>query len=124
MSEPNQRPWWEREQPSEAPPAPRHRAVAYYRHSAQDRQENSVSIQQELVRKWAAENGVDITHEFADRGKSGLTAEGRDGFNELMDRWVKQRDDFEFVLCLDVSRWGRFSPGMVRRSAARRCAAG
>jgi len=34
--------------------------VAYYRHSARDRQENSVAIQQELVRKWAQENGVDI----------------------------------------------------------------
>src|SRR4029078_3610967 len=38
----------------------------------------------------------------------GLTAEGRDAFNDMMENWVKQRDDFEFVLCLDVSRWGRF----------------
>lgn len=54
------------------------------------------------------ENGVEIIHEFADRGKSGLTAEGRDDFNEMMEEWVKQRHDFDFVLCLDVSRWGRF----------------
>lgn len=106
--EPNQRAWWTREKPTEAPAPPRSRAVAYYRHSAQDRQENSVAIQQELVRKWAGENGVEIIHEFADRGKSGLTAEGRDGFNELMEQWVKKRTDFQFVLCLDVSRWGRF----------------
>jgi len=104
----DQRPWWETQPEDEAPPAPRYRAVAYYRHSARDRQENSVAIQQELVRKWAQENGVDIIHEFADRGKSGLTAEGRDGFNEMMNKWVKQKDDFNFVLCLDVSRWGRF----------------
>jgi DNA invertase Pin-like site-specific DNA recombinase len=87
---------------------PEFRAVAYYRHSAQDRQENSVAIQQEQVQQWARENGVDIIHEFADRGKSGLTAEGRDGFNDMMDNWVKKRGDFDFVLCLDVSRWGRF----------------
>lgn len=100
-------PWWEKPE-EEAPPPPRHPAVAYYRHSAQDRQENSVAIQQELVRKWADENGVDIIHEFADRGKSGLTAEGRDEFTGMMENWVKKRDDFRFVLCLDVSRWGRF----------------
>lgn len=104
----NQRPWWVRESPSADPAAPRFRAVAYYRHSAQDRQENSVAIQQEQVQQWARENGVEIIHEFADRGKSGLTAEGRDGFNEMMDAWVTKRKDFNFVLCLDVSRWGRF----------------
>jgi DNA invertase Pin-like site-specific DNA recombinase len=100
--------WWVRDNTSSEPPAPRFRAVAYYRHSAQDRQENSVSIQQEQVQQWARENGVDIVQEFADRGKSGLTAEGRDGFNDMMENWVKERRDFDFVLCLDVSRWGRF----------------
>jgi DNA invertase Pin-like site-specific DNA recombinase len=97
-----------KEEPADPPAAPRFRGVAYYRHSARDRQENSVAIQQELVQKWARENGVDIIHDFADRGKSGLTAEGRDGFNDMMDNWVKKRKDFDFVLCLDVSRWGRF----------------
>jgi DNA invertase Pin-like site-specific DNA recombinase len=100
--------WWAQGGPANEPAAPRFRAVAYYRHSAQDRQENSVAIQQEHVQKWAQENHVEIIQEFADRGKSGLTAEGRDAFNDMMENWVKQRDDFQFVLCLDVSRWGRF----------------
>jgi DNA invertase Pin-like site-specific DNA recombinase len=103
-----QREWWMQDGPPGEPLAPRFHAVAYYRHSAQDRQENSVAIQQEQVRQWALENGVEIIQEFADRGKSGLTAEGRDGFNEMMESWVKVRNDFDFVLCLDVSRWGRF----------------
>lgn len=107
MSDSTKQGWWVRDSPS-GPSAPRFRAVAYYRHSAQDRQENSVAIQQEQVRQWARENGVDIVQEFADRGKSGLTAEGRDGFNDMMENWVKVRTDFEFVICLDVSRWGRF----------------
>lgn len=91
MSTPAQRHWWTKDESVPAPTAPRFRAVAYYRHSARDRQENSVTIQQELVHKWAKENGVEIIHEFADRGKSGLTAEGRDAFNDMMENWVKKR---------------------------------
>lgn len=100
--------WWARPNSSESEPTVRPRAVAYYRHSAQDRQENSVLLQQEQVRQWAQQNDVDIIQEFVDRGKSGLTAKGRDGFTNMMDGWVKKRDDFQYVLCLDVSRWGRF----------------
>ena len=100
--------WWEQDNTPDALPVVQPRAVAYYRHSAQDRQENSVSLQQEQVREWAEQNGVEIIQEFADRGKSGLTAEGRDGFNDMVENWVKRRSDFEYVLCLDVSRWGRF----------------
>lgn len=59
----------------ESPQKPK--AVAYYRQSAQGRQENSVSAQRDQVRKWAEKHGMEITQEFADHGKSGLTAEGR-----------------------------------------------
>lgn len=99
--------WWKVDFDTERESAPP-RAVAYYRHSAQDRQENSIPLQQEQVQQFAEENGVEIIREFCDRGKSGLTAEGRDGFNDMMENWVKKRQDFEYVLCLDVSRWGRF----------------
>jgi DNA invertase Pin-like site-specific DNA recombinase len=100
--------WWATAASQSGVDVPLLRAVAYYRHSAQDRQENSVVIQQEQVRQWAVANGVEIIHEFADRGKSGLTADGRDAFNEMMENWVRRRSDFSLVLCLDVSRWGRF----------------
>jgi DNA invertase Pin-like site-specific DNA recombinase len=83
--------------------------VAYYRHSAHDRQENSVEIQQELVRKLAAEHDIEIIREFADRGKTGLCVEGRDAFNEMLHEYVEGgKADFKYVLVLDVSRWGRF----------------
>lgn len=103
-----QKPWWASPEREEPVSALQLRAVAYYRHSAQDRQENSVAIQQEQVQQWAKDNEVVIIHEFADRGKSGLTAEGRDAFNDMMENWVKRRNDFSLILCLDVSRWGRF----------------
>jgi DNA invertase Pin-like site-specific DNA recombinase len=98
--------WWETV--STEPAVVRAKAVAYYRHSAQDRQENSIPIQQDLVRDWAEKFGVEIIEEFKDAGKSGLNAEGRPAFTQMMEKWVKQRDDFKYVLCLDVSRWGRF----------------
>lgn len=87
----------------------KYRAVAYYRHSAQDRQENSVEIQQDQVRQFARENDIEIIREFADRGKSGLSTEGRDGFNEMIRDYIEGgKEAFDFVLALDVSRWGRY----------------
>ncbi|MCO8122606.1 recombinase family protein [Stieleria sp. TO1_6] len=99
--------WWEIGVPDPDSPA-LVRAVAYYRHSAQDRQENSIPIQQDQVRQWAREHGVEIIREFCDAGRSGLNAEGRPAFTEMMEEWIAKRNDFEYVLCLDVSRWGRF----------------
>jgi DNA invertase Pin-like site-specific DNA recombinase len=98
--------WWESQQTGGGEPPLGVRAIAYYRHSAQDRQENSIPIQQDQVREWTAKNGVHIIHEFADAGKSGINAEGRPGFTEMMEECVKKRSDFDYVLCLDVSRWG------------------
>ena len=100
--------WWERQDNGSPRPKFAFRAVAYFRHSAQDRQENSIEIQQDQVREWAEKNGVEIIHEFMDPGKSGLTAEGRPGFQDMMENWVRKRNDFQYILCLDVSRWGRF----------------
>lgn len=100
--------WWETAGEDQSPCVVRKRAVAYYRHSAQDRQENSIPIQQDQVREWAEKNDVEIIKEFMDAGKSGLNAEGRPAFTEMMEEWVKKNRDFQYILCLDVSRWGRF----------------
>ena len=99
--------WWEIDSPDKHAPA-LIKAVAYYRHSAQDRQENSIPIQQDQVRAWAKQHGVEIIREFCDAGRSGLNSEDRPAFTEMMEEWISKRHDFEYVLCLDVSRWGRF----------------
>ena len=83
------------------------KAIAYYRHSAEDRQENSIPIQRQQVRKFAEEHGIKIVEEFQDAGKSGLSTEKRDGFNEMIKKVISD-PDFKYVLALNVSRWGRF----------------
>jgi DNA invertase Pin-like site-specific DNA recombinase len=84
------------------------KAVAYYRHSAQDRQENSIPIQRERVKKFARENGIEIIQEFADHGKSGLSTEGREDFEKIMEMIIDTSKEFDYVLVLDMSRWGRY----------------
>jgi len=84
------------------------KAVAYYRHSAQDRQEYSIPIQREQVRKFAQENGIEVIKEFPDYGKSGLSSKGRDKFLEMLEYVAEGKEEFEYILVLDVSRWGRF----------------
>ena len=85
------------------------KAVAYYRHSAEDKQENSVQIQRELIRAFAQTHTIDIVHEEVDEGETGLRAE-RSGFQRLFDEWIlnEQAPFFEYVLVRDVDRWARF----------------
>jgi len=83
------------------------RALAYYRQSALIRQEESIAIQQEHVRQWAAANGVEIIREFCDTSPANIECDELPAFTEMLDDWIKQRSDFEYVLCLDASRWGR-----------------
>ncbi len=84
------------------------RAVAYYRHSAQDRQENSVEIQQDQVRQFAEDNDIQIVEEYIDRGKTGLITEGREAFQRMLRDVEDGKHAFDYVLVLDVSRWGRY----------------
>jgi DNA invertase Pin-like site-specific DNA recombinase len=84
------------------------RAAAYYRHSAQERQENSVEIQQDQVRKFAVDNDIQIIEEYIDRGKTGLITEGREAFKRMLRDVETGKHHFDYVLVLDVSRWGRY----------------
>ncbi len=85
------------------------KAIAYYRHSAEDKQENSVTIQRQHTQKFANENNIEIIHEEADEGKSGLLA-NRPAFERLFANWIENPEapQFDYVFVYDVSRWGRF----------------
>ena len=49
---------------SDSRPEAERKMPASCRHSAQDKQEDNVEIQQEQVRKFAADHGVEIIEEF------------------------------------------------------------
>lgn len=85
------------------------KAIAYYRHSAEDKQENSVAIQRQHTEQFAYENNIEIIHEEVDEGKSGLLA-NRPAFERLFMDWIESPNapNFDYVFVYDVSRWGRF----------------
>ena len=56
----------------------------------------------------AKELGVEIIREFCDIGVSGLESDERLAFTAMLEIWIKQRSDFEYILCSDASHWGRF----------------
>jgi len=89
--------------------ATRRKAVAYYRHSAEDKQENSVPLQREQTQAFADKHDIEIIREESDEGKSGLSA-SRPGFERLFDEWVlhESAEQFDYVFVLDWTRWGRW----------------
>ena len=89
--------------------SPSARAVAYFRSSSQVGHEYALSSQQDQVRQWAKERGVEIIHEFCDIGPSGPVTQEHPALTEMIDDWIKPRSDFELVLCFDASRLGRFA---------------
>jgi DNA invertase Pin-like site-specific DNA recombinase len=83
------------------------RAARYLRMST-DHQRYSTENQAAAIDAYAAQRGIVIVQTYIDRGKSGLTIEGRDGLKALIADVVSKQADFGFLLVYDVSRWGRF----------------
>jgi len=83
-----------------------YKAIAYARCST-DMQEASIPEQKKFMDKYANDHDLEIMRYFEDEGRSGRNAEERPAFMQMME-YVKNRNDFKFVLVYDVSRWGRF----------------
>ena len=98
--------------------SPSARAVAYFRSSSQVGHEYAISRQQDQVRRWAEEHGIEIIHEFCDIGPSSPGTQELPALTEMLDEWVKPRSDFEFVLCIDASRLGRHLDSQSPSNAA------
>jgi DNA invertase Pin-like site-specific DNA recombinase len=92
--------------PTEAGVAPV-RAAQYVRMST-EHQQYSAENQGDAIRQYADRHGFEIVRTYADEGKSGLTLEGRDAIQHLLEDVRSGNADFSAILVYDVSRWGRF----------------
>lgn len=79
-------------------------AAAYARYSTDKQTENSIDYQLSAIKKYAAENGILITHTFIDEGLSG-TNTNRHGFQSLMAGAAL--GEFSKVIIYDISRGSR-----------------
>lgn len=84
-----------------------HRAAEYVRMSTDD-QQYSIANQHDVILAYAIRNNLTIARTYADAGKSGLNAEGREGLSRLFADIKAGAIDFSTILVYDVSRWGRF----------------
>lgn len=87
------------------------RAIGYFRHSAEDRQENSVLIQKEKAEEYCRKYNIELIGYEADEGKSGLLGpEGRPGLSRILEYWAgnPSAPRIDYVVIYDESRWGRF----------------
>jgi len=82
-------------------------AAEYVRMSTEE-QENSISIQQAAIRRYAEGHGYRVVMTYADPGKSGIEIKHRPGLRQLIHDVVDGQPLFRAVLVFDVSRWGRF----------------
>ncbi|MBF0448855.1 MAG: recombinase family protein [Magnetococcales bacterium] len=86
------------------------RVALYIRTATVDPDREFLNKQMKQLIEYAAAHGMEIARSYVDEGKSGLTLNGREGLEELLDDIQSGRADFEAVLITGISRWGRF-PG-------------
>lgn len=82
--------------------------VAQYLRMSKEHQRYSIRNQARAISAYAAEHGFAIVKTYTDPGESGLTLRERPGLQTLLADVIKPTRNFERVLVLDVSRWGRF----------------
>lgn len=82
--------------------------VAEYLRMSTDHQRYSTENQAAAIRDYAKQHGMNVVQTYADEGKSGLGAIGRDAFRKLLSDVLAGSVPFRAILVYDVSRWGRF----------------
>ena len=85
-----------------------HLKAAIYIRMSTDLQTESPENQEREIRAFAAKYTIEIVKIYADLGVSGITAEGREQFLALVDDVEQGYNEYNLVLYLDESRWGRF----------------
>jgi DNA invertase Pin-like site-specific DNA recombinase len=83
------------------------RAAQYLRMST-EHQRYSLTNQNQAIASYAEARGYDVNRTYFDPGKSGLTLKERKGLQALLGAALQRDREFDAILVLDVSRWGRF----------------
>ncbi len=73
-----------------------------------DHQKYSTENQADAIREYANRYNIEIIKTYTDSGKSGLSMDGRDALKQLIDDVQTDVAEFNMILVLDVTRWGRF----------------
>jgi DNA invertase Pin-like site-specific DNA recombinase len=73
-----------------------------------EHQRYSLKDQADAIAAYAETNGYETTRTYFDPGKSGLTLKQRPGLQALLAAVLDEERDFDAILVLDISRWGRF----------------
>ena len=85
-----------------------HLKGAIYIRMSTEMQTESPENQERQIRTYAGQYDIEIVKVYADLGISGMTAEKREQFQSLIDDVEQGRNEYNVVLYLDESRWGRF----------------
>lgn len=67
----------------------------------------SLDAQEEEIKEFARQRGINIVGEYSDEGKSGKNAEQRPAFNQMMDDIRSKKDNVRYVLVFKLSRFAR-----------------
>jgi DNA invertase Pin-like site-specific DNA recombinase len=81
-------------------------AAQYLRRST-EHQQYSLENQADVIRDYAAKNGMHIIETYAD-ASSGMEGLRRKGLKRLLDDVRSGNAQYKIILVYDVSRWGRF----------------
>lgn len=95
---------------SVAPPAElsRKRPVAAYLRSATQLEGDLLRKQLEAIVPYARDHGMQLIRVYCDECGSGLRSGGRSGLRQMFRDIESGARDFDAILLLDPSRWGRF----------------
>lgn len=84
------------------------RKAAIYVRMSTDHQKYSTENQADKIREYAAAHNIEIIKTFTDSGKSGLSIEGRNSLKEMIGEVESGAAEYNNILVLDITRWGRF----------------
>ncbi len=86
----------------------RKRPVAAYLRSATELEGESLRKQLEAIVRYARDHGMQLIRVYCDECGSGLRIGGRSGLQQMFRDIERGARDFDALLMLDPSRWGRF----------------